>query len=1258
MIPDQLSPDLELLSQEYVLVQAWKKTASYIRYHNWYSDTLALDLAAVDLPRFLGDLAERLKSPEDWINDPLRVVPAPKCQEWHVSKASGWSPRNAKAASKKLRPLAHVSLKDQVAATALMLCVADRVETLQGDTRRSTEPLQRKRVVSYGNRLFCDSSGGTMRHRWGSGKLYRAYFQDYRTFLSRTAIVGDAALKKTDGERVVVVCSDLRQFFDRVRPSLLMTSLKKRQRPNDDERFYKLARRILHWKWDPRDEVEISDYRRNAELSEIDSVALPQGLVASGFFSNVALLDFDDRLRAAIGEEWVDGIHLEDASRYVDDLRLVLLVKNDTSLERIEHEAKQWLQNLLNDTASGLRVSEEKTNAAAFRGDERALVRQSRKMARIQAAVSGGFDAVGGEEILEAVQGLIRSQRRFSESRKTDEGWMLSPVPDVRDPTVARFAAGRFRTTFRSLRPLLPDGKYTVASTEGEELAGGVERPRISRTKAALDDDARAFALGLIEQWIEDPSNVRLLRIGLDIWPAGDVIKSVFALLRPYTESVRGRRAPRRVAWYCLSEIFRAAATETGIVEDAESLPEGLSVLEYRKVLCEEAVRLSKLSRKSLPWYLKQQVLLFLAASGCGDVDASKFDRSPETKHYRQLLRFLKNETGNFSESHIATFAILGRRAFLDRAAALQVTQGPITSPVFNRIAEQDPSFALEIHAGGLQQANRLSSRLQLDLCLGSKATEKGWKRLSAIVLDGGVTGPLRNELAIAQFASSLLDALQSGDVPEALTPSEVLIKLSAEPEQKNIIDGLKIVQSSVHAEGSIYLPPIWCPPKERWRFQLGFLLRFILTGRGDFTRSVRPDSWREKAGVYRAPESHWLHRVYALYNAQIGFGDDWLPISDWTEQLLSALLRWPGCQARDLVEVVNKGLPATKTRIDLHVSDILGSQGPSATVLMLPVRAPWPVKPSTARPLRACVVQTVIPGPRDFSPGDLTLSAPAMRRRHRNHLSAALAAVERMLALRETHKGQDSRLDLLILPELAVHPADVKSHLIPFARTHKTIILAGLVYEQLIAGEPLVNSALWVIPQWSKARGLQMITRRQGKQNLAALELKLNEPTIQLQGFRPCQWLVGYEWSGSKKQRALWLTASVCYDATDLQLAADLRRASDVFAIPALNQDVTTFDQMALALHYHMFQMVVVANNGLFGGSNAYAPYRDAFNRQVFHLRGQPQASIAFLEIDDIGAFLTRRSDALTQSEEKLRKGKTPSEVKRTYAWKYPPAE
>ena len=246
------------------------------------------------------------------------------------------------------------------------------------------------------------------------------------------------------------------------------------------------------------------------------------------------------------------------------------------------------------------------------------------------------------------------------------------------------------------------------------------------------------------------------------------------------------------------------------------------------------------------------------------------------------------------------------------------------------------------------------------------------------------------------------------------------------------------------------------------------------------------------------------------------------------------------------------------------------------------------------------------------------------------------------MLALRETHKGSEGRLDWLILPELAVHPKDVRTHLVPFARAHRAMILTGLTYEEILAGQPLVNSALWVIPEWSDAYGLQIKTRRQGKAHLAPNEQAFNGGGAHvLQGFRPCQWLIGYPWSSADGTQPVWLTAAVCYDATDLGLAADLRDVSDVLAVPALNKDVKTFDQMALALHYHMFQLVVVANNGQYGGSNAYWPRSDAHIRQVFHTHGQPQASIAFLEIDDIGAFLERHNVSGANADD----------------WKHPPA-
>ena len=539
MVPEHLEPRLELLREEYVLVQAWKKTASYIRYHNWYSDTLALDRVTVNLPTFIGELRERLQFSESWQNDPLRIVPAPKSQRWRVREGT-WEPVEKGVTSARLRPLAHAGLADQVVATALMLCLADRVETLQGDPRWPVaDQVSRRQVASYGNRLFCDTMGGELRHRWGSAKLYRAYYQDYRTFLSRPEVAAESIWEEA-AKRVYVVHADLRQFYDRVRPDMLSASIERIRRGGDDPGFFSLVASVLNWGWHPRDERDVRIYAGQAELEDFTRVALPQGLVASGFFANVVLLSFDEALRNVIGTEIAPGILLVDSCRYVDDLRILVTVapNSDSSSDDLKKTVSQWLSQVLEKNATGLALSSEKTQVAALGGDERPLVRQSAKMNRVQSAVSGGFDALGGEEILDAIQGLMRAQEALNIG--DEGGWRLSPVPDVRDDTVARFGAARYRTTFRSIRPLLQDGDTPYERELGTGDTKPGERPRAARTRRELDDDARAFALGLIERWINDPSNVRLLRIGLDLWPDVDLLREVLSLLRPFTEKGGG----------------------------------------------------------------------------------------------------------------------------------------------------------------------------------------------------------------------------------------------------------------------------------------------------------------------------------------------------------------------------------------------------------------------------------------------------------------------------------------------------------------------------------------------------------------------------------------------------------------------------------------------------------------------------------------------------------------------------------------------
>jgi len=71
------------------------------------------------------------------------------------------------------------------------------------------------------------------------------------------------------------------------------------------------------------------------------------------------------------------------------------------------------------------------------------------------------------------------------------------------------------------------------------------------------------------------------------------------------------------------------------------------------------------------------------------------------------------------------------------------------------------------------------------------------------------------------------------------------------------------------------------------------------------------------------------------------------------------------------------------------------------------------------------------------------------------------------------------------------------------------------------------------------------------------------------------------------------------------------------------------------------MFQMVLIANNGTFGGSNAYVPKGEAYERQVFHTHGQPQATISFFEIENIEELKWRHHHGFKKQKD----------------WKYPPA-
>lgn len=1119
-----------------------------------------------------------------------------------------------------------------------MLCMSERVETAQGDPRTSFgSAAARLKTLSYGNRLFCDydKDRSTLVHRWGSTKLYRAHFQDYRAFIARPEYVAE----QYSDNRIAIVHSDLKQFYDRVRPTLFASKLRNLKREGDDEEFFALAEAAFNWQWHPDDLTPATDYARDAGIDGFERVALPQGLVASGFFANVILLEFDQALRGSIDNEVTPGIFVKDACRYVDDLRITVAVSPGVSADDVESQVAAWLDGLIRKHAPDLQLSFEKTKATLLKEEEHPLIRQARKMQRIQTAISGGFDAAGGEEVIQAVQGLVRSQAELALT--PSEGIRaLTPTPDVKDETLGRFAAGRFRKTYRSLRPLLDTRSIadTVANPKSEISDETFRRARM--TQEDLDDEAHAFSLRLLGAWLSNPSYVRLLRVAVDLWPTRKIAETITSLLEPFL-STRTQQLERKVAFYCLSELLRAGATETGIVPDAEMLPSEADLGGYRDVLLQTAVRVVAARSRNIPWFLKQQAFLFLLVHGRNTMVALPVENQPrELAHYVSMKRFLGADANDLSEHDFAKHAVVVRRSLLSSKSAVELIAGSTTSGRLLSIAERDLEFARELFPA-IPDVTAQDTALSDDLMISEWSIAPPFENLGRLVKSGSNLNPLRNEIGVLTFASAFLRYALKADLPPVITPANVQLRRMFVGNYSYVEEFLINTIKRGYGYRSVYTPPSWLPMKEIWRFQLGFLLRYILTAQTDFSVPVRAESCKEVDAVYRPTRSHWLQRLYGFFNGHEAFGDDWLPMSEFSQDMLYTLLSWPGCRAESRIEKV-LSIEGLLSLLDGKLDEARKAVGESTGILILRLKAPLPAQKATGRPLRACVVQTITPEGSEIH-ADIAVSSASMRRKHRNHLSTALAAVEKMLDLRDTHKNQNKRLDWLILPELSVHPSDVATHLVPFARAFKTIILAGLTYRELFIGRPLVNTALWVIPRMVFGHGLQVITRLQGKQHLAPLEQGFNDPVQRVMSFRPCQWLIGYEWSDTGAD-PLWLTGAICYDATDLKLASDLRDRSDVFAIPAFNQDVGTFDHMAQALHYHMYQLVLVANNGAFGGSNAYVPQGEVYKRQVFHTHGQPQATISFFEIEAIDQMKQRRT---------LGKQGLPLEAK----WKYPPA-
>ena len=1283
-----LPPKGEKLCDIVVLAQAWKKSHIFIRRHNWYADVLDLDTSTVDLENNLVDWAAAVCKADFRPND-LMLVPAPKNARWWFRPKPAiepleevlnvdlgdlgaeptfedWTPSESgqeelscgqtsyEAARLKLRPLAHLSIRDQTLATAVMMCLAEAVESAQGDTTGTDLVAMRANgVVSYGNRLHCtwvvNAGVGPRAHfSWGNSRTYRQYFQDYRTFLARPRRVCAELMPQLRPRRELFVVSlDIKSFFDRIDHSALLAELKVLEREHwlahglsdlaeANEEFWELAARIFSWQWRPEDQQE-AELIRGSGHHELE-LGLPQGLVASGFLANAYLVRFDRDMQKSVADDVEVGgdLKLVDYCRYVDDMRLVVEAGSGLGQAAVLERVKSYVTSVLNahcgriGAQRALELSLAKCAATPYRSIS-AQSHVSAMMEMLNAELSGTFDleslaqAAGGLDGLLWVSEQIESVPELKPSRLS-LATVAVPNTDVRDDTVKRFAATRIAQLMR----------HRLAMTDSESPAGSAETISDKVNQGVvLSHEFESTARKLIKCWAENPALALLLRCGLDLFPHP-------RLLSPVTEALSTKLFHEkagleiaelrqvRVAEYVLADLLRGGAVETGF-RALDEYPEGVDINGYREDLGAIARRVLT-ERTSSPWYLRQQARLYLTSIGDASLSALA-EVAPAVHPYAVLQRTALYEPARGEALREAIpLAIVAQQLQPNaRRFGVWLSEGlrrtgdeVVREAVVRTVAQIRPDLLMAALNG--RQASNWRQYVPVALVQANKRQSSSRKHrtklhgsqpLLQIISESSNLFDQENSLlmladALLRYPDAERQLSEGKGAADIVLRCEDWSRLSELPEEAGFLRVESIDECDT--VNPLYVSPPWVVPEKAWLYGLGRILRSALTGEFDFTS--RRYLVTEEVGRYSGLRSTWFNRRFGLLNSGRGLLDEPGPVSPWLSSLLSTLLQWPGVEFRvnsasaaGDVGTAAELLALFQERIDVQ-RGLFGRRS-KVPMYVVPVDDHEPLQD---RPMRVAIVQPMRPRREEFDVKDLTHWTPGVLAEHRRHLAEVCRLTHQKLktwasanSTTASEQTDAPLVDVILFPELAVHPEHVFL-LRRLADKVRANVFTGLTFLHSHKAGGTVNQGLWLIRTESPRHGRAFQYVWQGKQHPTTKEV-----TMGVKGHRPHVTLVELPIGAKSRTR---IAAAICYDATDLDLVADLRDRSDIFLVAALNQDVQTFDNMVAALHFHMYQPVVLANSGEFGGSTAQVPLPN-HDRLIAHVHGNQQIAVSVFEVD-----------------------------------------
>lgn len=1055
---------------------------------------------------------------------------------------------------------------------------------------------------------------------------------------------------------------DLRQYFDCVDRKKLTEKIQELAPAIEED---KLVESVLgafeSWSWSEECKTKFDVCK--TDLVEELPLGIPQGLVAGGFLANIYLLDFDTELAGSIGqnlnEEDKTEIKLIDYCRYVDDMRLVVVgPKRNKEKDKENHpnpaeETKKFLNEWFNTKLKpiNLVINDDKTKVEIYRGK---TVGISKQLQEIQSAVSGPVSFEDAQEQLTQLESLLsicsqkETEQDGGQCRLNRLADIEKSIFDVRDDTLRRFAANKISRTLNTIR------HFTAREVDEHHQA----------VAGDWDYLQERMARRLIAVWSRDPSLVLLLKKGLELFPSSKLLvpileqfdavlnRKVLFLNRHDALQIKKQQAVMR---YLLSEVFRHSATVIH-KKDPQAIPAQADVEAYFEKLQDYAVNV--LNNRNASWLLEEQARFLLLVRLDTALESSTGDSQQDlifklAKGFRSITLSAVLDSKQLAHSIIIASQLISDQKPLVRAAISIFNNASFEDitpfQTLSYIAYHDTGLVKTLvkSARALKQAwvfeneiKTLIDRLYLDSQPSRKPLDKITQPMGLLQLISREDNPFANEIMALKLMEAFLkkcaeiEPCEENQVIDlARTRVELGCGYAIPPKYEHISHELKIGQPKCHDSVFEQASHLKLESEQRTLQHIALVIRAALSGSADITGFGQ--AFEPKTG-YRGVKSTQYKRQFGLYTTPQSLAGETAAFSSWLTTLLHKLLKWPGIRVNDqafdwpelTLENVTKLVEARLEKLKTHYCQL--SQMPTVIETIQPE---WQDK----NELTIAMVQSKLPHKADFSTAGLLLDAPQYRVKHRRHVARVSQLVLKHIeAQRIEDKTKDKakhHIDLIIWPELSVHPEDmdILKHLAQ--KTH-AIVLAGIGFEHQPGLKGPNNRAVWIVPKKHNGNPNDLM-RYQGKHHMTN-----DEREAGVQSWRPYQLMIELLHPQFPKADGFKLTGAICYDATDIKLSADLADKSSAFLIPALNTDVNSFDTMVEALHYHMYQPVVLVNTGEFGSSYAMAPYKERHHRLIAHATGNDQVAINTFELN---MFDFRRDQIGESLKSKGKPTKTP---------------